>query len=141
MLDEDPDEALQGAQDHPVQHHRPVAAAVGPDVGEVEALRQGEIALDGGALPAPVDGVLELDVDLGPVKGAFARADVIRQVLRLHGLDQGVGGQFPFGVAADGFLRPGGEFHFVLEPEDGHDLKDEVQDPDDFALHLLRACR
>ena len=25
VLDQDPDEALQGAQDHPVQHHRAVA--------------------------------------------------------------------------------------------------------------------
>ena len=80
VLDEDPDEALQGTQDHPVQHHRAVLAAVGPHVGEVETLRQGEIALDGGALPAAVHGVLELDVDLGAVKGAFALADVIREI-------------------------------------------------------------
>ena len=61
---------------------------------------------------------------------------MIGQTPGLQGLDQGVGGQLPVRVAADGFFRPGGELHFVLKPEDGHDLEDEVQDPDDFALHL-----
>ena len=138
VLDQDSHEALQGAQDHPVQHHRAVAFPVRADVGEIEALRQGEIALDGGALPAPLQGVLELDVDFGPVEGPFPGADVVGQPPGLERPDEGVGGQVPLRVGADGFLRPGGQLHFVVEPENRHDLGHELQDPQDFAFHLLR---
>ena len=37
--------------------------------------------------------------------------------------------RLPFGVAADGLLRPGGELHFVLEPEDGHDVATNRRTP------------
>ena len=73
MFDQHPHEAFQGAQDHPVQHHRPVALAVRADVSQIEALRQGKITLDGGALPAAIQGILQLDVDFGPVEGPSPR--------------------------------------------------------------------
>ena len=137
VLDQDAHEALQRAQDHPVQHHRAMAFAIVAHVSEIKALRQGKIALNGSALPTALQGVFELDVDFGPVEGALALADAVGYAPGLEGPDQGVGGQIPLGVGADGFLRAGGQFHFILEPEDRHDLGHEIKDPQDFAFHLL----
>ncbi len=49
------------------RHGRPAAEA-----HHLEAVRQVEVELDGGALPPPPDRVLDLDVDLGAVEGPAA---------------------------------------------------------------------
>ena len=72
VLDEDAEEALEGAEQGPVDHVGPVLLAVLADVGHVEALGHVEIELDGRALPEPADGVLDLDVDLGTVEDGLA---------------------------------------------------------------------
>ena len=50
---------------------------IGGDVVELEAFRQGEIQLDGGALPHPADGVLDLEIDFGAVEGAAALINLV----------------------------------------------------------------
>jgi len=70
-----------------MQHGRAVALAVGTHIGQVKTLGQGEVALDSGALPAPLKGVGKLDVNFGAVKRALACADAIRQALGLQGSD------------------------------------------------------
>ena len=74
MLDEHPDEPLDGTHESPMDHHRPgpVVGAVG--VGEIEVLRLGEVDLKGGELPAAPDGVPNVDVDLWAVEGTLASA-------------------------------------------------------------------
>ncbi len=49
---------------------RAQTASMGPH--HLEAVRQVEVELDGGALPPPPDRVLDLDVDLGAVEGPAA---------------------------------------------------------------------
>ena len=66
MLDEDAQEALQGAQDGAVHHVGAVLPAIGPHIDELEPLRQIEVELHGGALPGPAQGVADLHVDLRP---------------------------------------------------------------------------
>ena len=58
VLGEDGEEPLDGAEQRPVDHHRPVALVVGADVLELEALRELEVELDGRHLPRAADGVL-----------------------------------------------------------------------------------
>ena len=62
ILDEDADEALDGAEDDAVEHDRLNLLAVLIDVGAAEAVRQVDVELDGPALPCSAHGVLELEV-------------------------------------------------------------------------------
>ena len=72
VLDEDAEEALDGAEQRAVDHDGLVALAVFADVLELEALGQVEVELNGGELPQAAQHVDELDVDLGTVEGGFA---------------------------------------------------------------------
>ena len=129
VLGHDPEETLQRTEDGAVDHDRPLLAAVGGDVVELEAFRQVEIQLDGGALPHPSDRVFNLQVDLGSVEGAAALINLVGPALALQGFDQSFGGQIPDGVISDGFLRTGGEVDLVIaEVEGGEDPLGEIQD-------------
>ena len=66
VLDEHGHEALVGAEDGAVDHHRPMRLAVLADVLELEALRHLKIELGRVQLPRPTERVLDVDVDLGP---------------------------------------------------------------------------
>ena len=72
MLDEDADEALERADDRPVEHDRPVLGAVLADVAGVEPLGQHRVGLDGADLPGAADGVGQMEFELGRVEGALA---------------------------------------------------------------------
>jgi len=50
VLYEDSDEALERAEDGPVQHHRDLAGVVLRDVARAQAAGHGEVELDGAAL-------------------------------------------------------------------------------------------
>ena len=76
MLDQDADEPLHGPQDHPVDHYRPMLFPVRSDIGKLEPIRHGKVDLDRRALPLPPEGVFQLDVDLGAVKGPFPLVDL-----------------------------------------------------------------
>ena len=75
VLDEDADEALDGAEAHAVQHDGALLGAVGVNVLEVEVQRHLEVELDGAALPGAAERVLQVEVDLGAVEGAIALVD------------------------------------------------------------------
>ena len=77
MFDQNAHKPLHGAEDDAVQHDRPVLAAVFADIGQVEALGQDEVALNGGALPGALQAVVELEVDFRAVKSAIALVDLI----------------------------------------------------------------
>src|ERR1700684_3601926 len=68
MLDEYPEEPLDGAEQCPMHHQRLMRLAVLGDVLQAELARQSEVELDGRKLPQPANGVDQLDVDLGTVE-------------------------------------------------------------------------
>ena len=78
---QDPDEALEGAHQRPVDHHRPVLGVVGAGVGEVEALGQVVVELDGAELPRAAERVGHVQVDLRAVERAVALVDVVLEAL------------------------------------------------------------
>src|SRR5262245_20734673 len=84
VLDQDPDETLEGAQDRAVHDDRPVLAAVLADVLQVEALRVLEVDLDRAELPGTADRVLDAKVDLGAIERAVAGRDDMRAVRLLE---------------------------------------------------------
>ena len=74
VLEQDPEEALEGADQRAVEHHRPVLGVVGARVDQVEAL--GEVVeLHGAELPGAPQRVAHVHVDLRPVEGAVALVD------------------------------------------------------------------
>ena len=68
-----------------MHHDRTVLFTVLAHVGQIEALGQREVHLNGGALPLTADAVKKLDVDLGAVEGAIALIDIVGQVEFFHG--------------------------------------------------------
>ena len=76
MLDQHADEALQRAEDRPVQHDRPVLLAVLADIGRVQPLGQHEVELQGAALPVAADRVAQDELELGAVEGALAGVEL-----------------------------------------------------------------
>ena len=74
-LDQDADEALHGAENGAVEHHRAALLAVGVDIERIEAFRQVEVDLVGAALPFAADRILQDVFELGPIERAFARID------------------------------------------------------------------
>ena len=137
LLDEHTDEALQRAHDGPVHHDRAMTFAVLAHIGQVETFRQGEVHLDGGALPFTTDAVQQAHVDLGAVEGAVALVDLVGHAGLLHGLDQGIGRQFPGFVGPDAVLGTGGDAHLVVEAEQVHQVADQVDDTEDLAFQLF----
>ncbi|MNC40745.1 hypothetical protein D3C75_894740 [compost metagenome] len=79
VLDEDPDETLEGTEHGTVQHHRVLAAIILTDVLGPEADRQIEVELQGTALPDSPQAILQRELDLRAVEGALARLQLPRQ--------------------------------------------------------------
>ncbi len=95
MLDEHPDEALDGAELGRMNHHRLLFGVLGRGVFETEAVRQREVDLDRRHLPAPADGVAQVHVDLRSVEGTLALGDLIGHLGGLERITQRVGGEVP----------------------------------------------
>lgn len=106
-------------------------------IGQVETLGQSEVHLNGGTLPFAADAVQQAHVDLGTVERAVSGIDLIGQPGFFHGLDQGVGRQFPGLVRTDAALGPGGHGHLVLETEEVHQVADQMDDAQNLAFQLL----
>ena len=88
VLDQHADEALERAQDRPVQHHRPVLGAVLADIVGVQPLRQDEVDLQRAALPVAADRVAQHELELRAVEGALAGVERALEAGRAHGLPQ-----------------------------------------------------
>ena len=65
VLDQDADEALEGAEKGPVDDDGDTLGTVAGGVGQFEVAGQLEVELDGAALPLAAQGILDLQVDLG----------------------------------------------------------------------------
>src|SRR5262249_62243964 len=78
LLDQDGDEALHRSQQRPMDHDRPLPAAVGRDVLQLEPFRKLEIQLERRALPLAAQRILDLEIDLRPVERAAALIDLER---------------------------------------------------------------
>ena len=128
MLDQDADEALERADDRPVQHHRRAAGVVFGDVLGAEAPRHAEVDLHRAALPRAADAVLEVVLDLRAVEGALAGQHVELHARALECLDQRPFGLVPALVRADALHRP------------RRDLVDDVGEAE-VAIYLLQQRR
>ena len=77
VLDQDPDEALIGAHQRAMDHHRLMFGIVGPAVGETEALGHVVVELAGAELPGAPQRVGHVQVDLRAIEGAVAGVQLV----------------------------------------------------------------
>src|SRR5437870_2758744 len=95
MLDEERDEALEATVNRAVDDDWPMTLLVVRHVFEVEPLGKLVVELDRRTLPAPPNGVRNMDVDLRAVERGLARLDLIGDVVRLERHAQVGFGHFP----------------------------------------------
>ena len=114
MLSQHSDKPFNGSKNGPVNHGRPVLGSIRPDISQVEPFRHGEIDLNGAALPASLQGIFDMKVDLWTVKGTFTRIDCEVYFLRFQRLFQSLLRIFPHLVSPDGFGRSGGKLDFIF---------------------------
>lgn len=80
VLNQNTDEALDGAKAHAMQHDGALLGAVGIHVLQIKVERHLEVELDGTALPGTAERILQVEVDLGTVEGAVALVDLVVHV-------------------------------------------------------------
>ena len=137
VLDQDPDEALERADQRAVDHHRRVLGVVGALVAEPEALRHLEVELDRPDLPGAVERVEHVQVDLRPVEGAVALVHDVLEPAPLERGGEGRLGDVPLLVGAELVLRPRRELDLDLEPELVVDRVAELEAAEHLVLDLL----
>lgn len=115
MLNQNTDEALDGAKAHAVQHDGALLGAAGVYVLQVKVERHLEVELDGTALPSAAERVLQVEVDLGAVEGAVALVDLIVHMQLLQSGAQALLGARPVLVGTHGVLGAGRKLNVVLK--------------------------
>src|SRR3990170_8256386 len=110
MLDEDTSETLQRPEHGAVDHHRQRLLPVGPDIEGAKPPRQIEIDLDRTALPVASDGVAQHIFELGPVKGALPRIELVGESRRLYRPLERCLSLVPYGISADTLVGFVGKF-------------------------------
>ena len=115
VLNQNTDEALDGAKAYAVQHDGALLGAVGVHVLQVKVERHLEVELDGAALPGTAERVLQVEVDLGAIEGAIALIDLVVHAQLLQSGAQALLGASPVLVRTHGVLGAGGKLNVVLK--------------------------
>src|SRR5690606_38725544 len=79
VLDQNADEAFEGAEDRPMQHDRMLAIVVFADVFGTKTDRQVEIELQRTALPDTPQAILQRKLDLRTIESTLARLQIVWQ--------------------------------------------------------------
>ena len=137
MLEQDPDEALVGAHQRPVDHHRPVLGVVRAGVGQTESLREVVVELNGSQLPRASERVGHVHVDLRPVEGTVALVEVVLELLARESLQQRLLAVIPQLVRADPLIGSGRELEPNVDPEHLVGRERELQARGHLLLDLL----
>ena len=141
MLDEDPEEALEAAEQGAVHHVGLVFLAILAGVGHGEALGLVEVELDRAELPRPPQRVADLQVDLRSVEGAAALVARVGQPLGLEGALERGGRLLPACRQTDAlFGARGQEGGDLGEAEAAQDAEREGERAADLGLDLLRGA-
>ena len=137
MLCDDADEALDGAQQRPVDHDGAVLLAVLAHILQVEALGHLEVQLDGAALPGPAQGIGQMEVQLRAVERAVSGVDGEGLSHLGDGGAQRILCKAPALFVANVVVRHGRQLDGVGQAERRIDLVEELDDILNFVLHLI----
>src|SRR6056297_2755380 len=86
MLDQDPEESLDGTEQCAMHHVGAFFLSVPVHEGHVETLGQVKIELYRGHLPFPSEGILDFEIDLRSVKRASPFINLVVEAFRLYRL-------------------------------------------------------
>ncbi len=115
MLGKHSEKTLHGAEEGAVYHIRPLFLAGRRDIAQIEPFWKVEVELYGGALPFTVKRILDLDVDLRPVKRPASFIHLTIKPLRLHRRIQRSSCGIPHFNIPDGlFLWPCRQIDLIL---------------------------
>lgn len=138
VLDENGHEALERTEDGAMDDDRVVAGVIVAVEVETEALRQLEVELDGGALMGALEGIEDLNVDLGTVESTVLGVDLpVAGEEVVEGLGKGGLGLLPSGDLTQVIVGHGGQVELELESKDTIDVAQEVEGAVDLLLDLL----
>src|ERR1019366_7518821 len=140
VLDIDPEEALERPEDRAVQHDGPVLFAVFAHITEVEAPRHVGVVLNGAELPRALQGVMDVELDLGSVEGSLAGGLFEGEARARQDLGEGALALVPVFVAPEALVRggPGRQLDVdLLESECPIDLVKEANELLDLGSHLV----
>src|SRR5574344_10397 len=138
FLEQDAEEAFDGAEGRAVEHHRNVLLVVLADVFGAEALREVEVHLNGSALPVTAERILEREFELRAVEGAFARVQDVVEPGELGRFGEGCFGLVPDFIGSHALRGAGGELDLhVVESEIAVDFLDEGAEVRDFRGDLV----
>lgn len=115
VLNQNTDEALDGAKAYAVQHNGALLGAVGVHVLQVKVERHLEVELNSTALPGTTERILQVEVDLGAVEGAVALVDLVVHAQLLQSGAQALLGASPVLIRTHGVLGAGGKLNVVLK--------------------------
>src|SRR5207237_5361048 len=141
VIDEHAKEALDGAEQRPMDHEGLLARAIFGDIFQSEALGQSEIKLYGRKLPGTANGIHQLHIDLRAVKNGFAWHRLVRNTAALKRLAQRSNGELPIGVGSGVglavFYVPDRKFGIVLAETKGSEhCRGKVEEGGDVGLSL-----
>ena len=71
-----------------MQHDRRLLAVIFRNIVRAQAFRHGKIQLNGAELPYTLQTVFQRELDLGTIKGAFARLQFPLQTFHVEGVFQ-----------------------------------------------------
>lgn len=137
VLDQNTDEALDGAKAHAVQHDGALLGSVGVHVLQVKVERHLEVKLHGTALPGTSERVLQVEVDLGAVEGAVALVDLVVHTQLLQSGAQALLSARPVLVRTHGVLGAGGKLDMILKAKLLVHGVDEVDNAHDLVGQLV----
>lgn len=137
VLNQNTDEALNGAKAYAVQHDGAFLGAVGVHVLQIKVERHLEVELHGTALPGTAERVLQVEVDLGAVEGAVALVDLVVHAQLLQSSAQALLGTNPVLVRTHGVLGAGGKLNVVLKAKLLVHGVDEVDHAHDLVGQLI----
>ena len=137
VLNQNTNEALDGAKAHAVQHDGALLGAVGVHVLQVKVERHLEVELHGTALPGTAERVLQVEVDLGAVEGAVTLVDLVVHAQLLQSGAQALLGARPVLVRTHGVLGAGGKLNVVLKAKLLVHGVDEVNHAHDLVSQLV----
>lgn len=139
VLNQNTDEALDGAKAYTVQHDGTLLGTVGVHVLQVKVERHLEVKLHGTALPGTAERVLQVEVDLGAVEGAVALVDFVVHVQLLQSGTQTLLGACPVLVRTHGVLGAGGKLNVILKAKLLVHGVDQVDNAHDLVGQLVGA--
>jgi len=140
MLNQYSNESFKRAKQCPMNHNNPMLCIIRPDIICIKPFRQLEIKLNCCKLPASSQGILDMEVDFGPVESAFPCLDFIFYALAPKRFLKRFLCCVPVFNFSHEFFRPCAELNLVIKVKNFLvDKIREIKNPENLVFyHFMR---